>query len=88
MRQFDKITITKSQLYGLLIPRVGKKKAKFLAFSKRLLTRRKCVLMRDAIGQSLKLTDVRLLRLFGCILSPEQQVLLKNNKQLYSLVYV
>lgn len=79
-----KIEINKNQLYGLLIPRIGKKQAKALAFPKTIRNTpwKQSVLM-EAIGYSMNLKDIRLLRLFGCTLTAQQTVILQHNKQEY-----
>lgn len=86
--RLQKIEINVNQLYGLLIPRIGKKQAKALAFPKRTRNAhwKKSILM-EAIGYSLNLKDIRLLRLFGCVLTAKQMVVLEQNKQEYSLPY-
>ena len=85
MQRLQKIEINVNQLYGLLIPRIGKKQAKALAFPKtgRNTNWKQSILM-DAIGHSLNLKDIRLLRLFGCTLTAKQTVALQYNKQEYS----
>lgn len=92
MQRLQKIEINVNQLYGLLIPRIGKKQAKALAFPKRTrnstaFTHWKKSILMEAIGYSLNLKDIRLLRLFGCTLSAKQMVVLQQNNQEYSLPY-
>lgn len=88
MQRLQKIEINVNQLYGLLIPRIGKKQAKALAFPKKTRNThwKKSILM-EAIGYSLNLKDIRLLRLFGCTLSAKQTVVLQQNNQEYFLPY-
>lgn len=79
-----RIAVTSNRVYSLLLKRIGKKHAKLLAFSKRPRgTSTKKRILTDAIGYSLKLKDIRLLKLFSCSLSPRQAVILENNGQEY-----
>ena len=77
------IDITQRKLYDLLCPRVGKKKAKAMAYSKRRVSRWKINTLVEYLGHSLRLKDIRLLYLFCCPLSDRQMVLLHDNKQKY-----
>ena len=81
----ERIEISPRKLYDLLRTRVGKKKAKAMAYSKRLTSDWKKATLREVIGHSHNLKDIRLLYLYYCELSPMQQVILQQNRQKYVL---
>jgi len=81
------IMLTKDQLYRLLIPRIGKKNAKRLAFHSKYSINRHYI-NRDILQSNMwyltnNLKDIRLLKLFGCPLHPKQEMILINNGQYY-----
>lgn len=82
MRSLIPIYITEQKLFGMLTKRVGKKKAKAMAFGPKssFPARWKKTALIDVIGWSNNLIDIRILHLFGVELSPHQQVILINNK--------
>lgn len=79
------IEISQRRLYDLLRTRVGKKKAKAMAYSKRTTSDWKKSTLQECIGHSQNLVDIRILYLFNCTLSARQQVILANNKQKFLL---
>lgn len=73
--------MTRDQLFNYLKPRLGKKKARYVAFGGKLYRNRtKELIVHDGIGDSLKLKDLRILRYFGCVLSVKQQWILANDR--------
>ena len=78
------IEISQRKLYDLLTPRVGKKNAKAMAYSKRPTADWKKATLHECIGHSDKLVDIRILYLFSCKLTAKQEVILTNNKQKFA----
>lgn len=82
----ERISITQRQLQSHLTPLLGKKKAKRAAFQSSRNRRWIADELNLIIGRSLKLKDIRLLKLMGIKLSPQQTVILQQNKQEYRRV--
>lgn len=79
------IEINSHRLYDLLKTRVGKKSAKAMAYSKRQTANWKKGTLNLVLHGSKNLTDIRLLYLFGCKLTAQQEVILQNNKQKFKV---
>ena len=90
----QKIKISPQKLFAILTPKLGRKKARQIAFSRNLHRPWKQQLVNEAfnggyglmVGESRNLKDIRILALFGVQLTPRQHVILENNKQRYEVV--
>ena len=91
----QKIKISPQKLFAILTPKLGRKKARQIAFSRNLNRPWKQQLINEAFngdygfgtyGESKNLKDIRILALFGVQLTPRQHVILENNKQRYEVV--
>ena len=83
---YSPIEISEQKLFQLLKPRVGKKKAKAMAYDRNIHTPWKKQMLYECIGFSNNLVDIRLLYLFWGHLTLKQQTRLDNNKQKYVIV--
>ena len=83
---WQRIEITRGQLYSMLKPWVGRKAAKGMAYGKNRYAAWKRRTLRMALGRTNRLKEIRLLKLFGAQLHWSEQALFENNKTTYRVI--